>query len=187
MGDLDELRRLLEEDAGRATELDDLGVSPLMFACAGGCLEAVRLLVEFRADILAKNPINWSVLLYASLGNHAHVVHWLVEQSAEVTPHELVLAAYTGNAVSLEALLDQYRGSVPELRTESGKSLLHLACEGLCFLKRSAEEHAQCINLVLQRQVPVDQAEPKQGRSCLQNYAPWLPCKVVACVLSCRW
>ena len=111
-----------------------------------------------------------TVLLYASLGNHAHVVHWLVDQGAEVTPHELVLAAYTGNAISLGALLEQYKGSVADLRSESGKSLLHLACEGLCFLKRSAEEHAKCVDLVLRQQVPIDQAEPKQGRSCLQNY-----------------
>ena len=174
LGELQELRRLLEEDAGRATELDDLGVCPLMFACAGGCLEAVRLLAEFQADVQAKNPINWSVLLYASLGNHAHVVNWLVEQGVEVTAHELVLAAYTGNAVSLAALLDRYKRSVPDLRTESGKSLLHLACEGMCFLKRSAEDHARCVDLVLQQRIPIDQAEPKQGRSCLQNYAPWL-------------
>ncbi|CAE7929108.1 kz, partial [Symbiodinium sp. KB8] len=170
LGELQELRRLLEEDAGRATELDDLGVCPLMFACAGGCLEAVGLLAEFRADVQAKNPINWSVLLYASLGNHAHVVSWLVEQGVEVTSHELVLAAYTGNAVSLAALLDRYKWSVTDLRTESGKSLLHLACEGMCFLKRSAEDHALCVDLVLQQRIPIDQAEPKQGRSCLQNY-----------------
>ena len=102
------------------------------------------------------------------------MVHWLVEQGVEVTPHELILAAYTGNAVSLAALLERYKGSVPDLRTESGKSLLHLACEGLCFLKRSAEEHVRCVDLVLQRKVPVDQTEPKQGRSCLQNYVPWM-------------
>ena len=34
------LERLLQEDPGQALELDDLGVCPLMFAAAGGHLEA---------------------------------------------------------------------------------------------------------------------------------------------------
>lgn len=170
LGDLEELRRLLLEDAGCATQLDDLGVSPLMFAAAGGCLEAAQLLVDFGADIQAKNPINWTVLLYAALGNHARMVEWLVNAGAIVTDHDLILAAYTGNSSSLAALLQFFSGSVAELRTnESGKSLLHLACEGLCFLKSTAEQHAECIHLVLQQAVPVDQAEPRRGRTCLQN------------------
>ena len=61
------------------------------------------------------------------------------------------------------------QGSLADLHTESGKSLLHLACEGLCFLKRSAGEHLQCVEYLLDK-VPVDQAEPKSGRTCLQNY-----------------
>ena len=45
-----------------------------------------------------------------------------------------MLTAYTGNSLSLGALLqllhqDGSGGLVAELRTESGKSLLHLACE----------------------------------------------------------
>ncbi|CAE8715430.1 unnamed protein product, partial [Polarella glacialis] len=155
----------------RATEVDDLGVCPLMFAASGGCLDAAKLLVKFGADIFARNPINWSVLLYAALGGHDHMVRWLVEGGVTVTDHELVLAAYTGNSTSLKALLELYEGSVVDLRTnESRKSLLHLACEGLCFLKSSAECHAQCVELLLNWQVPVDQAEPRQGRTCLQNY-----------------
>ena len=110
------------------------------------------------------------------------------------------------------------QGSLPALRTENGKSLLHLACEGasqqhfgesdgekagslkagcrdwdrfsfgslgpfsspadeilpgLCFLKRSPEEHLNCVEQLLAKDIPVDQAEPQRGRSCLQNFAPW--------------
>eukprot|EP00435_Cladocopium_sp_Y103_P034177 s2293_g8.t2 len=148
LGDLEELERLLKENPQRAVELDDLGVCPLMFAAAGGQLDAIRLLLSYGADVLAKNPINWTVTLYACLGNHGDVARWLVQSAGA-------------------------KGSLPELRTENGKSLLHLACEGLCFLKRSPDEHLNCIQQLLAKDIPVDQAEPQRGRSCLQNFAPW--------------
>lgn len=44
---------------------------------------------------------------------------------------------------------------------------------GLCFLKRSPEEHLNCVEQLLAKDIPVDQAEPQRGRSCLQNFAPW--------------
>ncbi|CAK0853359.1 unnamed protein product [Prorocentrum cordatum] len=170
LGDLEELTRLLKERPDRANEADDLGVYPLMFAAAGGCVEAAELLLEFGADVHAKNPIKWSVLLYAALGNHAEMVRFLVGCGATVTDHELILAAYTGNPGSLQALLELYEGSAAEVRTdESRKTLLHLACEGLCFLRHSAERHAACVDLALRWRVPVDAAEPRRGRTALQD------------------
>ena len=53
-----------------------------MFAASGGCVAAAELLVEFKADIHAKNPIDWSVLAYASLADHAPMVEWLAQQGA---------------------------------------------------------------------------------------------------------
>eukprot|EP00438_Fugacium_kawagutii_P020945 Skav211836 [mRNA] locus=scaffold305:667220:667840:- [translate_table: standard] len=109
LGELEELERLLQEDPERAGELDDLGVCPLMFAAAGGQLDAIQLLLSYGADVSAKNPINWTVLLYACLGNHGKVVRWLIQSAgAKVTPHELVLTAYTGNACGLAALIEFY-------------------------------------------------------------------------------
>jgi ankyrin repeat protein len=170
LGDLEELRRLLEQYPSMATEEDSLGVYPLMFAACGGCIGAADLLLAANADVNALNPIKWSALLYGALGDHAPMMRFLVSRGAEVTAHELILAAYTGNSKSLEALLELYEGDVTKLLTDaSKKNLLHLACEGLCFLKHSAERHAQCVDLVLTWKVPVDQAEPKRGRTCLQN------------------
>merc|ERR1712146_418071 len=94
--------------------MGDVGAYPLMFAAAGGCIEAAQILLEFDADLHALSPIKWSVLLYAALGNHAEMVRFLVGRGSEVTGHELVLAAYTGNPNSLEALLDLYTGSVAD-------------------------------------------------------------------------
>ena len=109
LGDLEELERLLKEDPQRAVELDDLGVCPLMFAAAGGQLDAIRLLLSYGADVLAKNPINWTVTLYACLGNHGDVVRWLVSAGTKVTAHELILTAYTGNSEGLAALIDLFQ------------------------------------------------------------------------------
>jgi len=168
LGEIDELRRLLSESPASAHETDELGVSPIMFAAAGGCIPAVEVLVEFGADIHAKNPIGWSVLLYASLADHAPMVRWLVEKGAWVGEHELMLAAFTGNSDALVALLDMYVGCVPKVRTDQSRiSLLHLAVEGMCFLKRSAEKHAACIDTLLKWQVPTDIVEPKKSRTCL--------------------
>lgn len=171
LGDLSELLRLLRMEPYMANEPDDLGVFPLMFAAAGGNVDAAELLLDFGADLHAVNPIKWSVLLYAALGNHESMVRFLVRRGHIITDHDLILAAYTGNPSSLEALLELYRGCVAELRTdESRKTLLHLACEGMCFLRHSAERHAKCVDLVLKCGVPPNVAEPKKGRTCLQDY-----------------
>lgn len=171
LGDLEELRRLLEANPLLVNEVDDLGVFPLMFAAAGGCIAAVEMLLEFGADLHAQNPIKWSVLLYASLQHHPEMVRFLVGRGLSVTDHVLILAAYTGNPRSLEALLELYKGSVPNLRTEqSKKTLLHLACEGMCFLRHSAERHAECIELCLRWQIPVNATDPQTRRTCLQDY-----------------
>lgn len=173
LGDVEELRRLLSTlPAASVNEPDDVGITPLMFAAAGGCVEAARVLVEHGAAIDALNPINWSVMLYAGLGNHADMVAWLVSTGGVVCEHDLILTAYTGNSESLCVMLAAYDsiGSVAGIRTnESGKTLLHLACEGLCFLKSSAEQHAACVRLLLKHRVPPDAVDPL-GRTCLQDF-----------------
>merc|ERR1712226_1762271 len=105
--------------------------------------EAAEVLLEAGADVHAKNPIGWSVLVYAALGGHADMVHCLVERGAQVSDHDLILAAFTGNASGLAALCaHRSPESVAALRTDqSKKTLLHLAVEGMCFLKHSADQH----------------------------------------------
>merc|ERR1712061_30539 len=164
-------RRLICKQPECVNEVDELGVCPLMFAAAGGSVEAAELLLDSGADIHVLSPINWSVLLYAALGNHAPMVRFLVGRGAKVTAHELSLAAYTGNPASLDAMLELYTDSVTAIRTDqSRKTLLHFACEGMCFLRHSAERHAQCVELLLKKKVPIDEREPKRQRTCLQDF-----------------
>ena len=47
--------------------------------------------------------------------------------------------------------------------------LLHLAVEGVAFLRHSAERHAECVDLVLARVADVD-ARDKDGRTALQKF-----------------
>jgi len=173
LGDVDELQRLLNTlPPNAAVEEDELGICPLMFAAAGGCVEAAQLLVDFGADVCARNPIKWSVLLYAVLGNHADMIRWLVGQGAELTSHELILATYTGNARSFATLLELYCGDKASFFSYDGKNktLLHFSCEGLCFLKNSAEAHAECVRVALRNGAPVGALEVTQRRSALQDF-----------------
>lgn len=167
LGDLDELRRLLNEDLSLVDAPDDVGITPLMFAAAGGCVDAAKLLVLRGADVNARNPINWSVILYGALGNHAEMVQCLAEMGAKVCPHALILTAYTGNDRSLQVMLTL--ADATSVRTESGRTLLHLACEGLCFLKNRSEQHANCVRLLIQHGIPLDARDP-EGRTCLHAF-----------------
>jgi len=173
LGDVDELQRLLNLlPSNAAVEEDELGICPLMFAAAGGCVEAAQMLVDFGADVCARNPIKWSVLLYAALGNHVDMIRWLVGQGAAVTSHELILATYTGNAHSFATLMELYNGDKAAFFPYDGKNktLLHFSCEGLCFLKNSDEAHAECVRLALRNGVLVGALEATQRRSALQDF-----------------
>eukprot|EP00747_Dinoflagellata_sp_TGD_P029302 gnl/TRDRNA2_/TRDRNA2_133827_c0_seq1.p1 gnl/TRDRNA2_/TRDRNA2_133827_c0~~gnl/TRDRNA2_/TRDRNA2_133827_c0_seq1.p1 ORF type:complete len:375 (-),score=44.20 gnl/TRDRNA2_/TRDRNA2_133827_c0_seq1:16-1140(-) len=171
LGDVEELRRLLEELPTRATEEDELGACPLVFAAIGGCRETAKLLLDFQADIHAKNAIGWPAVLYAALHNDGLMVQYLLSRGACVTPHDLVLVTWTGNPNSLEVLLDHYDGCLSSIRAyESMSTLLHLACQGLCVLKNTASMHAACVDVLLTRKVPVDAVEPSTGRTCLQEF-----------------
>merc|ERR1712061_11817 len=163
-------RRLICKQPECVNEVDDLGVSPLMFAAAGGNVEAAEILLNNGADIHVLSPINWSALLYAALGNHAPMVRFLVGRGAKVTAHEMILAAYTGNPASLDAMLQLYADSVSAIRADqSRKTLLHFACEGMCFLRHSAERHAQCVELLLRKKIPINEKDPERQRTCLQD------------------
>merc|ERR1712224_448471 len=96
----------------------------------------------------------------------------------KVGHHVLMLAAYTGSARGLKALVEGYSTGVAELRTDNSvwigepdRTLLHLACEGMCLLKRDRpDSYADCIAFLLRLGVPVNAVESKRGRTCLQKF-----------------
>lgn len=172
LGDVQELQRLLEQLPSRASEEDENGIFPVMFAAKGGSIEAAKLLLQFGADLHVQTPLGWSVLLFAALNEQPSMVHWLVHSGVKISENDLVLTAATGNNESLQALLELFGESAATLRTEEkGKTLLHLCCEGMCHLKRDrASKYAACVDLLLQTGVPVDARDTKHGRTCLQSF-----------------
>lgn len=173
LGDLEELQRmlnLLPENA--ANEPDDNGQTPLMFAAAGGSIEAAQLLIDFGADIHAKNFLKWSVIVFASLADQEEMVRWLVGQGLKMTDRDLILTAWTGNVKSLGVLLELYQGNLHQLLTymNTRKTLLHMACEGMFLLKRSPEQHADCVRLLIAYGIPINLSDPGTGRACLHDY-----------------
>eukprot|EP00929_Paragymnodinium_shiwhaense_P078278 TRINITY_DN40550_c0_g1_i1.p1 TRINITY_DN40550_c0_g1~~TRINITY_DN40550_c0_g1_i1.p1 ORF type:complete len:369 (+),score=62.05 TRINITY_DN40550_c0_g1_i1:62-1108(+) len=178
LGDVGELRKLLEINPARANEEEDDYIFPLMFAGKSGSVEAMDVLLAYGADLHAKTPLGWSTLFFAALNDQSKAVHWLVEKGMKVCNHVLMLAAYTGSAKGLEALVACYDGNVAELRTDStvwvggvGRTLLHLACEGMCNLKRDRPtSYVASVSQLLALGIPVGAVETKRRRSCLQNF-----------------
>eukprot|EP00746_Dinoflagellata_sp_MGD_P133911 gnl/MRDRNA2_/MRDRNA2_67687_c0_seq1.p1 gnl/MRDRNA2_/MRDRNA2_67687_c0~~gnl/MRDRNA2_/MRDRNA2_67687_c0_seq1.p1 ORF type:complete len:312 (+),score=41.96 gnl/MRDRNA2_/MRDRNA2_67687_c0_seq1:45-980(+) len=173
LGDLEELRRILTERPSRANEPDENEMFPVMFAAKGGSLEAVQILLDFGADIYVRTPLDWSVLLFAALGDYAQMVSWMIDSKGlTATEHEIILTTYTGNPNALETLLKHFAGNAADIRTErTGKTLLFLACEGMCHLKRDrAQKYLDSVSLLLKWGVPVEAVEPKRGRTCLLNF-----------------
>lgn len=176
LGDLVELRRLLEELPARVSDADDVGACPLVFAAIGGCIGSAAMLLDYGADIHALSKINWPAHLYAALHNHEHMVRYLISRGARVTEHDLILTAWTGNSDSFKALCDFYEGSITAVKTNQGTPLLHLACEGLCFLKNEATMHAACVEMLLAQGALVNAVCRSKGCTCLHalvNNSRW--------------
>jgi ankyrin repeat protein len=83
-GDLDAIRRLLEEDPGlvhvRHADPEVHHWTPLQFAAAKGHLDACRLLVERGAEVYT-NPMNtYAPVMQAAWNKHAEVVKYFLEE-----------------------------------------------------------------------------------------------------------
>merc|ERR1719210_3290728 len=132
----------------------------------------MAVLLEYGADIQAHTPLGWSALVFAALHEQARAVHWLVARGARVVAEAVVLATCSGSARGLRALIDHFSGDVAAMRTAgTGKTLLHLACQGMCHLRRDRPTgYLACIGQLLRCGVPVDALEPRRGRTCLQSF-----------------
>ena len=77
-GDVAELKKILADDPDSVKELDEKGWTPLHLASTFGKLDAVKLLIENKADPNGANPKGWTPLLLAALTiwRHAGRVRW---------------------------------------------------------------------------------------------------------------
>jgi len=171
LGDLEELRRLLEERPSRANEADDNNVTPLMLAAKGGSLPAAALLLAYGASADADTPLGWTAMTFAALHDQYDMVRFLVSKGLPVTEEDLLLAAFTGNPKGLQGLLELYPGHLQNVRASGGQTMLHYACSGMLHVVRdNPERYLSCVELLLLCGVPIDAIDSRRGRTCLQTY-----------------
>ncbi|CAK9065485.1 unnamed protein product [Durusdinium trenchii] len=153
LGDVEAVRRLLAEDPPAASEPDDLGVTPLMFAAAGGSVEVCELLLAAQASLESVTLLGWTALTRAALRQRTAVTQWLLDHNppATVKDNDLMVVAFTGNDQTFRILLAHTsEPKILHVRDEARKGLLHFALTGLAYLKRSASCHAQCVALAIE-------------------------------------
>ncbi|CAJ1346179.1 unnamed protein product, partial [Effrenium voratum] len=151
LGDLQAVRAMLRRRPAVAWEPDELGVTPLMFAAAGGAIEVCEALLSAQAALDTCNPLGWTALTWAALRGHAQCCRWLMERKAPLKDNDLIVLAFTGNWQTFEVLLgfasEERR---LEVRDHCEKGLLHFALTGLAYMKRTARDHVRCVDLALQ-------------------------------------
>jgi ankyrin repeat protein len=84
VGDQERIEKLLRKDSSLAKQLNSAGVSPLSYACQGGYLHIVRLLLEHGADPNTPegDAPDGLALYLACAGNHLEVARLLLEHGA---------------------------------------------------------------------------------------------------------
>eukprot|EP00415_Alexandrium_ostenfeldii_P002462 UN2462 len=66
-----------------ANECEQTGMTPLMYAAQSGCVECVRLLLEYGAHVNAVDEDLWSSLHFAAKEGHIKACEKLLENRAE--------------------------------------------------------------------------------------------------------
>jgi len=134
-GDLPALRRLLERNpalANARSESDARGPFPLHVAAEAGQAGAARLLLEYGADVAARDLENDAIALgWAAFFGRAEVVEVLVAAGSEVnqrnrhglTPLDCALGGAEGKWRKFsDATLEDWREAARILRAKAGPS-----------------------------------------------------------------
>ena len=134
-GNARRLKTILGQSRARINEPNQEGFTPLGLAAFFGRVEAVRVLLEHRADVNQKPPSRFAntALDAAVAGNHLEVVRVLVDAGADVNVRSageatpLHKAAQHGNLDVLRLLLDH--GAEARAKREGGNTPLDDARE----------------------------------------------------------
>jgi len=82
LGCYDKVKYFLE-NGGKVDLRTSNGDTALMFACQGGHLDVIMLLIYTKHDILAKNEAGMTMLHFACLTGNFHVLNFLLETGAD--------------------------------------------------------------------------------------------------------
>ena len=179
-----------------------VGNTPLHWACAGGFLDIVKLLLSGSADINARNCNGDSVLLWACSGGNLKLVRFLVlEKEADICEknrekiNTLMCAVSSEKAEVVSFVLKVGKISVPKSRPttsaaslllneadSNGNTALHIATSRgytqcmLVLLKEGADIHAVNDN----RETPASLAE-EQDWKCREAYHDFIARRNAQC------
>lgn len=83
-GKSQELRALIQQGVDVNTQDADKGMTALMYAVEAGRVEAVKLLIEAKANINLANKKGTTALMYAALAGNMRLVQMLLDAGADV-------------------------------------------------------------------------------------------------------
>lgn len=113
-------------------KVDENGRSPFILAARSGSVSIMKKLLDKGSDINDRDrKLGFSALNYAVQAQKKDAALWLIQQKADVNlqskdgGHPLLGAAYNGDLVLLEALLNA--GAKVNLTTQFGQNALHYA------------------------------------------------------------
>jgi len=155
----DVVKALLEKHAGNGSKIDYLdaasedGITPLTAASSEGHTECVKLLVDAKADINAKDKDNTTSLMAASARGHFDVVEIILAAGADVNEqnvdgHTALMFAYNGKN-QVETLWERYNQFVEEANS-NGESTEDVDDNDTGpIIKESLNNHTALVNLLI--------------------------------------
>lgn len=151
-GDLEAVKKMLEQNPSRLLEMDENGRSALHWACRGVHIELVTYLLTLGADANARDKRAFTPLHNVAFRGHVPAAQALIAAGAiihaETHDHAtaLHLAAAGGHTAMAALLLDN--GARPDIRDGKEDTPLHAAAVG---------EKWQVVHLLIDR-IPKDDA-----------------------------
>jgi ankyrin repeat protein len=136
-GDLDEVRRLVQQDRGLLVAMcgtyDWAYMSPLSAAAKEGRLEVVRYLLDEGADINLRPPSGYTAVGLACIMGRVEAAALLLARGADISPLAhgwipLMGASRSGHADVVELLLAHGCSDIDRYWHSTGQTALHIAC-----------------------------------------------------------
>jgi len=112
LGDLTEVRRLVEVEGADIDRTYTGGPTPLSLAALSGQIDVVRYLVEHDADMTHASSWDFTPLRCAATNGHLQVVDYLVRQGADVDISDALLFAACGGSVNVVRYLVDHGADV---------------------------------------------------------------------------
>jgi ankyrin repeat protein len=122
---------------GRPKNLDNGGLTPLLYAARENCVACVGVLLKSGADIDLPDPIGVSPLLVAIMNANWDLARQLIEAGADVNQWNIYGEAPLLTAIDLRSRIDGGRASIDPINTTKGIEILQL------LLERGADPNMQ--------------------------------------------